>query len=179
MQTTLNDAERALVVDHLSRTRDDLLAVIEPLSAEDWTRKDGPDRWSPAECCEHILLVENAVFGRVLHTPEADTVPDLTGQDQKILQMVPARNGRMEAPPFAVPTNRFPAAADFLEEFGQKRSEVIAYARATADPVHARVAPHSVLGPCSGYHWLLFIGAHCERHANQIKESLRSHSAKA
>src|ERR1700716_2526281 len=133
MQTTLNDSERAFVADHLSRTRDDLLAVVEPLSAEEWTRKDAPDRWSPAECCEHILLVEDAVFGRVLHTPETDPLPDLTGQDQKILRMVPVRTRRAEAPPFAFPTSRFPAVADFLEEFGQKRSTVIEYARTTPD----------------------------------------------
>jgi ABC-type sugar transport system substrate-binding protein len=33
-------------------------------------------------------------------------------------------------------------------------------------------APHPALGPFSGYDWIVFVGSHAARHADQIRESM-------
>jgi hypothetical protein len=52
-------------MSHLHATRKQVLDLIAPLSEAQWTFKAGPDRWSIAECAEHITETENMLRGLI------------------------------------------------------------------------------------------------------------------
>jgi len=84
------------------------------------------------------------------------------------LAMIPDRSVKAEAPPPLVPKNRW-SPDETLDHFVKSRAKTIAYMQSTPDlREHAVDSP---LGqPLDGYEWLLFIGAHSERHTKQILE---------
>ncbi|MGI8403114.1 MAG: DinB family protein [Gemmatimonadaceae bacterium] len=55
MQQQLND-----IVESLKSAQTRLRALTDKLSDSEWSGKPGPDRWSPAECVEHLNLTSRA-----------------------------------------------------------------------------------------------------------------------
>ncbi|MBI3483785.1 MAG: DinB family protein [Acidobacteria bacterium] len=70
---TLSKTERDRLVNHLKNTRKALEKETKGLTPEQWNFKAGPDRWSVAECLEHITLSEDWIFNtvsdKVMKTP--------------------------------------------------------------------------------------------------------------
>ena len=61
----LTSEERAFVVERLERTRDDLLAVVEPLSEAQWNYRPSDEAWSIHLIVEHLGRVEISLLGQV------------------------------------------------------------------------------------------------------------------
>src|SRR6267378_2316111 len=61
----LEQGERDRAMSHLHATRKAFLDSVAGLSEAQWNFKAGPDRWSIAECAEHIALSEDFIFGVV------------------------------------------------------------------------------------------------------------------
>src|SRR2546423_12966617 len=70
---TLTQADRDKAVAELEGSRQAFLDATKGLSAAEWNFKAAPDRWSVAECAEHIALSEEFIFGvvtkQVMGTP--------------------------------------------------------------------------------------------------------------
>src|SRR5229473_4837825 len=62
---TLTKADRDKAVAELEGSRQAFLEATKGLSPAQWNFKAGPDRWSIAECAEHIALSEDFIFGVV------------------------------------------------------------------------------------------------------------------
>jgi hypothetical protein len=62
---TLTQADRDKAVTELEGSRKVFLDATKGLSAAQWNFKPAPDRWSVAECSEHIALAEGFIFGYV------------------------------------------------------------------------------------------------------------------
>src|SRR5579864_7365640 len=56
-------AERELVLHHLAASRERLLQGVAGLSEEQRGFRTAGDRWSVADCVEHLVVVEAFVFG--------------------------------------------------------------------------------------------------------------------
>ena len=56
---TLDNADRKVLLDSLQQSSSRFLDSVKGLSAEQWNYKPAPDRWSVAECAEHIALSED------------------------------------------------------------------------------------------------------------------------
>ena len=67
-KTELTNAERKFAVDHLNKTRADLIASVQGLSDAQLNYKPAPDRWSVLECVQHITLASQGLFGLVKQT---------------------------------------------------------------------------------------------------------------
>jgi hypothetical protein len=89
-----------------------------------------------------------------------------------VILAVTNRDRRFQAAEIVRPTRGFPTPAAALEAFGQDRDRTMAYVGETRDDLRAHLADHPVLGEIDAYQWLLFLGAHTERHAAQIREVL-------
>src|SRR2546427_3500192 len=59
---TLTQAERDRAINHLQTTRKAFLDATKGLSEAQWNFKQAPDRWSVAECAEHIAQAEDFLF---------------------------------------------------------------------------------------------------------------------
>src|SRR5579871_4550184 len=61
--------ERAQAIKLLKDSEKQFLDLVENVTDAQWNYKhepiNGRDRWSIAECAEHIMLSEAAIFGRV------------------------------------------------------------------------------------------------------------------
>ncbi|MGH9746094.1 MAG: DinB family protein [Candidatus Acidiferrales bacterium] len=167
----LTAADREKGVKYLEQTRDAVVAATNGLSEAQWKFKAAPDKWSVAETLEHIALAEDYLFGlvkgKVMTSPPGAADRDIAKFDAMVLARVPDRSTKRQAPPELVPTGRW-THAEALDHFLKSRAATIEYMKTTPDlREHVFEGP---LGPLDGYEWLLFIGAHSERHTKQMLE---------
>src|SRR6185436_7085478 len=59
------DAGKEKLVNELERTRDKFLKSVEGLSEAQWNYKAAPEKWSIAQCAEHIAAAESLIRGAV------------------------------------------------------------------------------------------------------------------
>ncbi|MGA8143096.1 MAG: DinB family protein [Candidatus Acidiferrales bacterium] len=167
----LTAADREKGVKYLEQTRDAVVAATKGLSEAQWKFKAAPDKWSVAETLEHIALAEDYLFGyvkgQVMASPAGPADRDIAKIDAMVLAMIPDRSHKRQAPPELVPTGRW-TPAETLDHFLKSRATTIEYMKTT--PGLREHVADSPLGQLDGYEWLLFIGAHSERHSKQMLE---------
>jgi hypothetical protein len=172
--TTLTAQEREAAIEQFETTRDNFLKSIAGLSEKQWTFKPAPDRWSVAEVAEHITVSETGIFGAVQQAMQSPADPQkreqVKGKDEMILQRMPDRSHKAQAPDFLKPTGRWPTEAALIKEFEQARAANITYIRTTNDDLRDHFYDHPAFGTLDGYQWLLLISAHSARHTKQIEE---------
>ncbi len=124
--TTLTAEERAAALASLQATRDAFLKSIAGLSEKQWRFKPAPDRWSVAEVAEHIAVSESSLLALIqtkFMTSPADPSKraEVAGKDQIIMEKVPDRSRKAQAPEFLKPTNRWATEAELTKAFEDSR----------------------------------------------------------
>ena len=175
----MTSEERQRALDYLEQTKTAILSETAGFTEDQWRFKPSPEQWSPAECVEHITIVEQSLLRtlqRLGASPPANEndLASTRGKDEIIPKRVGARRGRAQAPDRAQPTNRWPDPAILIATFIATRDETILYARSTDHPLRSICHPHMALGPLDGFQWLLFVAAHSERHLHQLLEGKAS-----
>ena len=171
----LTSEERAFVVELLEQTRDDLLAVVEPLSEAQWNYRPSDEAWSIHLIVEHLGRVEISLLGQVelaLGQTASENWSDGVGtKDTLIVESLQDRSERRDAPGRAVPTGRVDRT-EALEEFGRCRARSLEFAVTTDAPLRAHHLEHHrvMYGALDAYQWLLYIPMHHQRHLSQIAE---------
>lgn len=168
---TAADKEKALAL--LENSKKGVLAATKGLSPDQWNFKPAPDKWSIAECMEHIAAAEDFIRGQIeqniLKAPAAPD-RDIAKIDAGILANVPDRTNKVQAPEPLKPTNRFGSPDAAIKHFVDSRAKTEEFLKATPD-----LRGHAVDSPGGGAKWdayefILLIGAHSERHTKQIEE---------
>jgi uncharacterized damage-inducible protein DinB len=171
----LTTQEREFALKELQRTHDKFVQSIAGLSEKQWTFKPGPDRWSVAEVAEHITVSESTILGliqkQVMMSPAApEKRAQVKGKDEMILQRMPDRSHKAQAPEILRPTGRWVTEADLTKAFEESRKTTIDYVRTTNDDLRDHFFDHPAFGTLDGYQWLLLLSSHSERHTAQIEE---------
>jgi DinB superfamily len=168
----LSQTDRNKALDYLESTRKNLLEATKGLSEAQWNFKPAPDRWSVAQCMEHIAAAEDFLRGMVTEqVMKAPNAPDrdLSKTDETVLSRIPDRSHKVEAPEPLRPTNRYGSPDGSLKHFQDSRATTEAFLKNTPDlRQHAIDSPMGV--KLDAYEWILFISAHSERHTKQILE---------
>lgn len=159
--------------NHLKKTSAAFLAATDGLSPDQWAFKSAADRWSIAEVAEHIAAAEDALFtlieSQVMQAPARSEPANVKEIDDLILQAVPDRSAKRQAPEPLRPTARFGSGDESIRQFKASRAKTLAFLTQTAG-----LRDHAIDSPLGqkldAYQWLLFISAHCERHTKQINE---------
>ncbi len=170
----LTQGERDRAMSELHATRKSLLDSIAGLSKAQWNFKPSPERWSIAECAEHILISEGILFAlvtqKIMQSPAAPEKPGAAkGADEQLLKQVIDRSRKFKAPEGRVPGGKLPQE-EIAARFRTDRDRTIAYVRTTTDDLRAHFASHPVFKELDGYQWLLLIAGHTQRHVLQIQE---------
>lgn len=166
-------AERQRATAYLEKTRDALLDATSGLSDAQLRFKPAPDRWSVAEVVEHVAATETYLMTMVrekaMSAPARAEPVDLEEIDTLILTRIPDRSGKVQAPEPLVPRDRFGSPADARQAFATERAKTLQFLAETSGlRGHALDSP---LGhQLDPYQWILFVGAHSERHTKQIEE---------
>jgi len=169
-EVTQSEKDKALA--YLESTKKDVLDATRNLSPAQWNFKSAPDRWSIAECMEHIAAAEDYIRGLVESgVMKAPAVPgrDIAAIDAGIIGNVPERKNKVQAPEAIKPTNRFGSPQASIDHFVASRSTTENFLTSTPG-----LRDHAADSPTGqkwdAYEFILLIAAHSERHTNQIKE---------
>jgi DinB superfamily len=164
------DKEKALAL--LESSKKGVLAATEGLSEAQWNFKPAPDKWSIAECMEHIAASEDFIRGtveqKVMKAPAAQD-RDIAKIDAGIVANVPDRSHKLQAPESLKPTNRFGSPQAAIKQFVESRGKTEEFLKSTAD-LRGHVVDSPVGGKWDAYEFILMIAAHSERHTKQIEE---------
>jgi hypothetical protein len=162
--------DREALIAQLERTRARFLASVEGLSEAQWNYKPAPERWSVAECAEHITAAESFIRKMVADSMKGELAAGAAAKhDEKVLTMLVDRSTKFKAPEPLMPTNRFGTPAAAVAAYEKERAETIALASSDVD-LRTHGAKHFALGDLDAYGWFLFLSAHSERHTLQIEE---------
>ena len=174
---TLTQAERDTAIAELEGSKQMFLDATKGLSAAQWNFKSTPDRWSIAECAEHIALAEGFIFGRVtdgvMKTPLTPEKRDATkGKDELILKIVQDRSHKATAPEPIDPTKRPMTAEDSVKLFLESRAKSEDFIKTTQEDLRDHMYDHPVpaIGTLDAYQWVMFMSGHTRRHTLQILE---------
>jgi hypothetical protein len=166
--------ERARVVKHLEETRAKFLASVRGLSPQQSGWRSAEGRWTIAEVAEHIALTEAAIHGmveQVLKSPPApEKKAEVAGKDERILERIPNRANKAQAPEVLKPKNTFGSLEETVKAFEKGRAANLEIARSSTQDLRSHFAPHPFFGALDTYQWLLFVSAHSDRHTQQIEE---------
>ncbi len=168
----MEEHERQLAVGQLNAGRERLLGLVHGLTAEQWKFRPAEGRWSINECLEHVMHVENRVLGVIeSKLREHPAGPASTRIDDVwIAKAVLDRTARRQAPEAVRPTGQWPDANELVAEFRKTRQRTTDFAATTQSDLRSYIHPHMALGELDCYQWLLLLGLHGARHAQQIEE---------
>lgn len=145
------------------------------MSEEQQRYSPAPDRWSAAQLVEHLAIVEGNVvtlIGKLLtraeESGEVAPAPEPFEPVNVDEFIEVSRTAKYEAPERIRPTGL--PLADALARLRDSRAALHGL-RPRIERADGRALrfPHPAWGPLDLYQWLLFIGAHEERHRAQIE----------
>jgi DinB superfamily len=170
---TLSQADLDRGLQYLETTKKNIVDATRGLTEAQWNFKSSPFKWSVAQVMEHIAVSEDLLRqiaeDQIKKTPAPVADRDLKGTDDKVLQLVPDRSRKFQAPEQLRPTNQFGSGEAALKHFLESRAKTVALLKSTPD-LRAHVADSGLLGKIDGFERILFIGAHSERHTKQLLE---------
>jgi hypothetical protein len=177
----LTSSERERAIAEIQASRAALLEAIRGLSPAQWSFKPAPDRWSAAECAEHIALAEDGYFNLLAKQLAAEPATpekrrEVAGKDDLVLKAMQDRTSKRVAGESLVPAGRWPGREALLDHFNQSRNRLIDYVKSTQDGLRTRFRAHRATGLIDGYQWILLASGHVRRHTAQIEE-VKAHPA--
>jgi hypothetical protein len=174
---TLTQVERDKAIAELEGSKKMFLDATKGLSEAQWKFKAGPDRWSIAECAEHIALAEGFIFGRITDgvmktplTPEKRSATE--GKDDKLIAMLQDRTHKATAPEAIDPTKKAMTHEESVKLFLDSRAKSEEFIKTTQEDLRDHMYDHPVpvIGTMDAYQWVLFMSGHTRRHTLQILE---------
>ena len=172
---TLSQAERDHAVTELESSRRAFLEATSGLSEAQWNFKAAPDRWSVAECAEHIGVTEgfilNLIAEQALRGPaEPEKRAEVQGKDSSIMVVGVDRSAKFKAPEVVQPTRRWATSGEITKNVLENRTRTIEFVSTTQDDLRDHFMDHPVYKTLDTYQWILLLSAHMRRHTAQILE---------
>jgi hypothetical protein len=166
-------ADNAAIAAELQRTEARLLKNLEGLTEAQWNFKAAEDKWSIAQCVEHLASAEPMIRGMVAKATAADLTPEMlkagARHDEALKTGLIDRTKKFKAPEPLQPSNKYGTPASSLETFRKERAETVRLAMSAGD-LRTHGDNHFMFGALDAYGWFLFLSGHSERHTLQIEE---------
>ncbi|MEP6846399.1 MAG: DinB family protein [Panacibacter sp.] len=171
---SLTDAERKTAVDLLQQTEQGVIDAVAGLSEAQLNFKPAPDKWSVEDCVKHIAVTEQGLWqmtnGAIQTAATPEKRSEVKATDEQVVQMIESRAQKVKTAPQMEPQNTpYKSLGEALESFKTNREKLIEYVKTT----DADLRNHIVAlppGSFDSYQMILFIGAHSNRHTQQIEE---------
>ena len=169
----LTDEERTKAIDHLTQSREKVLATVEGLSEEQLNFKPSEESWSIAEIVEHIAISENAIpqsiDGALQETADVSRRSEVSMTDDELVAMITDRSQKFKTSEAFEPSGKFGSYEETLQNFLDKREENLNYIRTTEDDLRNHYSKFP-FGTVDAYQVMLFMSGHTERHTMQMEE---------
>jgi uncharacterized damage-inducible protein DinB len=166
--------ERAALVKQFEDTKANLLSAVNGLSDAQMKYKTAPDRWSVADCLEHIVLAEKGLFdmeqNAMKQSANPDKRKDIKVKDEDLAKMIGDRSKKAKAPETMQPKGTFATTAEAVQAFTDQRDKIIDYVKTTNDDLRNHVVDMPMGSPMDAYQILILIASHSGRHTKQLEE---------
>ena len=170
---TLSQADLDRGLQYLETTKKNIVDATRGLSEAQWNFKPSVFKWSVAQVMEHIAasedLLRQMAEGQIKQQSPSVPDRDLKKTDDKVLEVIPDRSRKFQAPEQLRPRNQFGSPEAALKHFIDSRAKTVELLKTTPD-LRAHVADSGLLGKIDAYERILFIAAHSERHTKQLLE---------
>jgi DinB superfamily len=170
---SLSQADRDRAMKYLQDTEQGVIDATQGLSPAQWNFKPAPDRWSIAEVTEHIAATEDMLFAmvtdQVMKAPPRPAGEDIAAIDVFVMNAIPDRSHKLQAPEPLRPNNRYGSPEASLKHFEDSRAKTEEFLKKT-DDLRAHAGDSPMGKKLDGYEWILFIAGHSARHTKQILE---------
>jgi len=166
----LSQHDRDFALSQLHASRKLFLDALAGLTPQQWKFKPAPERWSIAECAEHVALSEDFMFEGVQKLLKAPATPEKKSAvtNDELMKGWLDRSQKVKADePRTQPAGRWATPAKLAEYFKERRERTLEYVRTTQEALRSHFADP---GDLDAYQWLLAIAGHTERHVLQINE---------
>ncbi|MBX3279579.1 MAG: DinB family protein [Acidobacteria bacterium] len=159
------------ILEMIGRTHDELREVVADLDEAKAGFRASPDCWTVAEILEHLATVQEGMskISYLLLKQAGGTAakPDVWPLDLSAIEKGLAVN-------FQAPENVRPKGGvgigESLEKLQSDYERLCGMqARLEAVDLNASTFPHPAFGPLGGYHWLVLLGFHEQKHTRQIE----------
>lgn len=169
----LTEMEKTKMNDILNSSLMKFNSAISNLSEAQLNFKPAPNKWSIAECIEHITLAE-LEFPKILEREmQKSSNPDLRSkisiQDDEIRPKMTSKKWKANSPEIFKPSNKFTNAKEAITTFQNQRNQTIGYVETTKDDLRNHYWKHPLTGKIDLYQTLILMSAHSERHIEQIE----------
>jgi hypothetical protein len=169
----LTEMEKNQMNEILSSTLIKFNKATNNLSEAQLNYKPALDKWSIAECIEHIKLAElefPKIIGREMQQPANPSLrKKINITDEEIKPKMTSKNWKAKSPEIFKPSNTFASTNEAITAFQKQRAETILYIKTTNDDLRNRYWKHPLTGLIDLYQTLLLMNAHLERHKEQIE----------
>lgn len=160
--------------DYMNESYTNLEKAVKGLTAEQLAFKPSEDRWSIAQCLEHIVLTEPFLFEHEKSALNQPATPEKKSEvkftDDQIMTMMLDRSHKAQAPKEAVPTGKYTDYQTALNDLQNGRKLILKeLENYEIDDLRNRVI-EGPMGATDAYQFLLFIPGHTLRHTLQIQE---------
>jgi hypothetical protein len=150
---------------------------VEHLTDAQLNFRPSKDKWSIAECIEHITLAEME-FPKILEKEkQKPSNPERRSKikikDEDIRPKMTSKTWKAKSPEIFKPSNTFANVKEAITVFQNQRNQTIHYVLSTKDDLRNRYWKHPLTGHIDLYQTLLLMSAHVERHVAQI-ENIKS-----
>jgi hypothetical protein len=171
---TITEEERKYALNYLQEKKADFLKATQGLSEAQLKFKASPERWSIAECMEHIALAEGGLWqmlqGALQQPANPDKRSEIKFKDETILSIITDRSGKAKAPEFLQPSGKFKTSEEASQTFSTSRDQLIKFVETSQDDLRNHFGAHPVFGTLDTYQVILLVGGHQKRHTLQIEE---------
>src|SRR5690606_23556525 len=133
-----------------------------------------PDKWSISQCLEHIVITEEMLFEMSKELLAKPANPERRSEvkisDQEVLDGITSRGYKATAPQEVQPQGKYDSSEAALGDLSKQRTEILRFIKKKSEEDLRNHINDTPFGPTDGYHSLLYIAGHTERHTHQIEE---------
>lgn len=158
------------VDDNLHETRNNLVKEITLLSDAQFNSKPSMNKWSIAQVCHHLVLVEEATIKAIAWgLKETDSAPK---ERKNVRTILLNRTKRIKAPKIVEPDVKPFEVLQIINLLNQSRKKLMTFLNTIEDQsiLAKKSAMHPALGELPLDQWIEQIYLHEQRHIEQINE---------
>jgi DinB superfamily len=173
-ENTVSKEERKYATALMKDTYKEAVKSVKGLSAAQLDFKASPDKWSVKNCIYHIAATEKGLWSMFEGAMKAPANPEKRAEikvtDEQFVKMVEDRKSKVQAAePFKPENIKYASEAEALADFKISRMAHIKYMKTTTEDMRNHVV-QMPFGWIDCYQLYLLIGAHSNRHTQQINE---------
>lgn len=176
---SLNKDERKYAIGLMKESYKDAVKAVKGLSEDQLNYKAAPEKWSVKECFYHIAATENGLWSMLEGSMKAPANPEKRAEikvtDEQFVNMIKDRTRKAQAAePFQPRNIKYKSLDEAMADFKASRAAHIKYMKTSTEDLRNHVV-QMPFGWIDCYQLYLLIGAHSNRHTQQMNE-VKAHS---